>query len=242
MRLRQCWTMAALASIVLGGAAFADVTVSQSNDPMAGLGGQMATLLGMEKSALGRVPAPRLAALAQGEQPSRKVPAQKAAAKQASARSKSPALPEISAPKLIQYDAAFLNRLPPARGDAQWQCLATALYHEARGETVRGQFAVAEVILNRVDSSRYPGSVCSVVQQGGGGSCQFSYTCDGKSDATSEREAWLRAGKIARLMLDGAPRALTSGATHFHTVNVRPDWSRKFMRTAAIGAHLFYRP
>lgn len=227
--------MALAASIVLSGAAFADVTVSQSNDPAAALGGQMASLLGMEKSALGKVAPERLAALADS------VAGGKATAKQVAPKPKKAVEAEPSEPKLMRYDNAFLAGMPAASGDAQWQCLAQAVYHEARGESVRGQFAVAEVILNRVDSPAYPRSVCSVVHQGGGGGCQFSYTCDGKPDATADRGAWLQAGKIARLMLDGAPRALTQGATHFHTVGVRPSWANRFARTAAIGAHLFYR-
>ena len=76
---------------------------------------------------------------------------------------------------------------------------------------------MAEVILNRVDSPAYPNSVCAVVGQGGGGSCQFSYVCDGASDVMNERYPAEIASRIARVMLDGAPRTLTFGATHFHT-------------------------
>ncbi|SEM96160.1 Cell Wall Hydrolase [Gemmobacter aquatilis] len=227
MRLLQSWTAALGAALVLSGAAFADVTVSQSNDPTVNLGGRMASLLGVEKNALGQVTPARMASLA--ERVERPGVAKKYA-------------PTIaSGPKLISYEKSFLDQLPVATGDAQWQCLANAIYHEARGETVRGEFAVAEVILNRVDSPAYPNSVCAVVNQRGSGGCQFSFTCDGKSDRVSERGAWQDAGKIARLLLDGAPRALTSGATHFHTAGVRPAWARRFERTASIGAHLFYR-
>jgi spore germination cell wall hydrolase CwlJ-like protein len=141
----------------------------------------------------------------------------------------------------LEYSEEWLAALPEASGDAEWQCLATALYFEARGETVKGQVAVAEVILNRSESPLYPDGVCRVVNQGGGGGCQFSFTCDSASDRIREKGAYLQAGKIARLMLDGAPRSLTAGATHFHTRQVRPGWSRKFARTAAIGAHIFYR-
>lgn len=141
----------------------------------------------------------------------------------------------------VRYDAVWLAGLPAASGGPDWECLTKALYFEARGETVEGQFAVAEVVLNRVDSPGYPASVCDVVHQGGPGGCQFSFTCDGKPDRIGEREAWLEAGKIAALMLSGAPRALTRGATHFHTTAVRPGWASKFARTAAIGQHLFYR-
>ena len=237
MCLRQCW-MAALSGVfILNGAAFADVTVSQSNDPGQGLNGRMTSLLGIEKSALGQVASAKMAAIADGVAMPRQAVKPRATVK---TRAKV-ALPKARLPGLLSTDAAQIDALPVASGDAQWQCLATALYHEARGETIKGQIAVAEVILNRVDSPAYPRSVCGVVQQGGKGGCQFSYTCDGRSDRIADRGAWARAGKIARAMLDGAPRSLTAGATHFHTVNVRPGWARRFDRTASIGAHLFYR-
>ena len=119
-------------------------------------------------------------------------------------------------------------------------CLTEALYFEARGESLEGQVAVAEVILNRVDSPLYPRTVCGVVKQRGGGGCQFSYVCRGTTKMREKQAADL-AGRIARAMLDGAPRVLTDGATHFHTRGVRPSWSKRFARTASIGAHLFYR-
>lgn len=124
---------------------------------------------------------------------------------------------------------------------ADLQCLSEALYFEARGESIKGQFAVAEVILNRVDSGLYPRSVCGVVNQRGSGACAFSYVCDGHSDTMRDRASRDRAARIARVMLDGAPRLLTEGATHFHTRAVRPGWARKFRHTATIGAHVFYR-
>ena len=144
---------------------------------------------------------------------------------------------------VVIYDDNFLASLPTASGDDQWKCLAEALYFEARGESVRGLFAVGEVILNRVDNAAYPRSLCGVVNQGTGRryACQFSYTCDGKSKAVHEQGAWERVGKVAKILLDGTPRDLTGGATHFHTHAVSPSWSRRFTRTATIGAHLFYR-
>lgn len=135
---------------------------------------------------------------------------------------------------------AWLMARPEPTGDAEWQCLTEALYFEARGESLAGQVAVAEVILNRVDSPLYPRTVCGVVKQRGGGGCQFSYVCQGKGKMREKGAADL-AGRIARAMLDGAPRVLTDGATHFHTRSVKPSWSKRFARTAAIGAHLFYR-
>ncbi|MGY9049398.1 hypothetical protein P775_18315 [Puniceibacterium antarcticum] len=148
--------------------------------------------------------------------------------------------PEATA---VAYNRDWINQQPKAVGDKQWQCLAEALYFEARGESVKGQFAVAEVILNRVDSPRYPNSVCGVVHQGTGKkySCQFSYTCDGNPESIHEPKAFAEVGKVAKLMLSGAPRALTDGATHYHTGKVKPKWARKFPLTAQIGTHLFYR-
>ena len=161
-----------------------------------------------------------------------------------------PALPPSAAereiatlPQTIRYDRDFLAALPVAEGGDQWECLSEALYFEARGESVEGMFAVAEVILNRVDRASYPDTVCGVVNQGTGRlhQCQFSYTCDGLAETIHEPAAWRRVGKVARLMLDGAPRELTDGATHYHTRAVNPYWAPRFDRTAAIDSHLFYR-
>lgn len=146
-------------------------------------------------------------------------------------------------PNGLTYDRAFLASLPKASGGAQWQCLAEALYFEARGESVKGLFAVAEVILNRVDDRRYPNSVCGVINQGTGRkyACQFTYTCDGKPEHINEPRAWERIGKVAKIMVNGADRPLTEGATHYHTRAVNPSWARVFPRTATVGFHHFYR-
>lgn len=143
----------------------------------------------------------------------------------------------------VSYNRDWIAKQPKATGGEQFSCLAEALYFEARGESIKGQFAVAEVILNRVDSRKYPNSICGVVNQGTGRrhACQFSYTCDGRADRINEQAAYARAAKVARLMIDGAPRALTYGATHFHTTKIRPSWARQFPNTAKIGSHLFYR-
>lgn len=143
----------------------------------------------------------------------------------------------------LVYDRTFLAAQPTAQGGDQWQCLAEALYFEARGETVRGMFAVGEVILNRVDSNNYPGTLCNVINQGTGRKyqCQFTYTCDGKAENIGEPRSWERVGKVARILIDGAPRALTGGATHYHTKAVNPSWARVYPRTASIGSHHFYR-
>jgi spore germination cell wall hydrolase CwlJ-like protein len=143
-----------------------------------------------------------------------------------------------------KLDVRTLDALPAVEGDAQLQCLAEAIYFESRGEPLEGQVAVAEVVLNRVDDRRFPKSVCGVTNQGvgSGRGCQFSYACDGSSDAMKSAVARERAKKLAGLMLAGRPRTVTDGATYFHTRSVRPSWSRKFARTTTIGHHIFYRP
>lgn len=143
----------------------------------------------------------------------------------------------------VEYSPEWLAAQDFETGGADWRCLAEALYFEARGESVKGQFAVAEVILNRVDSGAFPDDVCAVVRQGTGRKyqCQFTYTCDGHQEVIAEPRAFRRAGKIAYLMVSGAPRPLTGGATHYHTRAVSPRWAHRFARTAAIGVHYFYR-
>ena len=146
--------------------------------------------------------------------------------------------------KSVIYNTSWLNAQKTATGGAQWECLAEALYFEARGETVKGQFAVAEVIMNRVESGRFPDTICGVINQGTGRkyACQFTYTCDGIPERIHEPKAWARVGKVARAIIDGvAPLNLTNGATHYHTTAVRPRWSRTYTRTAKFGVHLFYR-
>jgi spore germination cell wall hydrolase CwlJ-like protein len=214
-----------MAIFVLTGAAFAEVTVSQSNDPTQAIGEQFASLLGAEHKTVDALPDSKQSALAIGPKVETKLKPGKKAGK----------------PMIVDYSAAWLAALPAPSGDADWECLRKALYFEARGESLKGQFAVAEVILNRVDSAAYPDTVCGVVQQGGKGGCQFSYVCDGMRDTMAEAAALDEAGRIARVMLDGAPRVLTLGATHFHTRASNPSWARRFPQTAAIGAHLFYR-
>ena len=146
-------------------------------------------------------------------------------------------------PQSVKYTRSWIDSQPKAKGDDQWRCLAEALYFEARGETIKGQFAVAEVILNRVKSARFPSTLCGVIKQGTGRryQCQFTYTCDGHKDTIAERGAFESVAKAARAVLDGAAGGLTGGATHYHTTAVNPSWSRVYKQTARIGVHIFYR-
>ena len=145
----------------------------------------------------------------------------------------------------ITYSNDWLARQPIiSTGGAEWQCLSEALYFEARGESVQGLFAVAEVIMNRVRSKSFPSTPCAVVNQGTGRlfQCQFTFRCDGHKEVIREPRAYERVAKVARAVLDGANVGLTDGATHYHTTSVRPRWSRVFHKTARIGVHIFYRP
>ncbi|MDD9921598.1 MAG: cell wall hydrolase [Boseongicola sp.] len=203
--------------LFVGLPAAAEVTVSTSNNPTIVLNDRIGKLLGAEHDALASLDPRDVTRMLVAPKPNKEV---------ASAYSRS------------RFDA-----LPKARGGQNWSCLAEALYFEARGESVKGMIAVAEVILNRVDDRRYPSSVCGVVNQGTGQKfrCQFTYTCDGRPETITEKKAYELVGKVARVMMDGEPRSLTKGATHYHTKAVRPRWSRVFPRTATIGFHHFYR-
>lgn len=143
----------------------------------------------------------------------------------------------------VPNDLLTIVLAAPAGSGAEWNCLTEALYFEARGESLEGVYAVAEVIMNRVASPNFPNSVCGVVHQGTQAlyDCQFTYHCDGRSDVIGERAAWNAVGKVASAMLNGAPRILTNGATYYHTQAVNPSWAARFVETTTIGAHEFYR-
>jgi hypothetical protein len=125
------------------------------------------------------------------------------------------------------------------------KCLAEAVYFEARGEAVRGQIAVAQVVLNRAFSGFYPSTVCGVVYQNKHRhlACQFTFACDNVADVVREPDMWDRAKKIAKAILDGQlwlPEVAKS--THYHAYWVRPSWVSEMKKTYKFGVHTFYRP
>jgi cell wall hydrolase len=134
--------------------------------------------------------------------------------------------------------------------NAEKLCLTQAIYHEARGESETGQWAVANVIINRAMSHKFPTTLCGVVFQNadqGFHHCQFTFACDGKSDMGTERAAWTRATRMASVAYSefkqgDSPGVLPNSALYYHTVSVSPGWSNKFKRVATIGAHEFYSP
>jgi len=135
------------------------------------------------------------------------------------------------------------NRMKLEGAERELRCLSEAIYYEARGEAIEGQIAVAEVIMNRVDSRHYPDTVCGVVKQGEHrrNSCQFSYRCDGEPERMTEKKAADRARDVAILLMKGERRDLTEDATHYHASYVNPYWAKSLTRTAKHGTHVFYR-
>jgi len=125
------------------------------------------------------------------------------------------------------------------------KCLANAVYFESRSEPVRGQIAVAQVVMNRAFSGFYPNDVCGVVYQNAHRhlACQFTFACDGIPDVVNDPESWERAKRIAHETLDGKlwlPEV--AKATHYHASYVHPYWVRAMKKNAKIGLHSFYRP
>jgi spore germination cell wall hydrolase CwlJ-like protein len=125
------------------------------------------------------------------------------------------------------------------------KCLAEAVYFEARGEAVRGQIAVAQVVMNRAFSGFYPNTVCGVVYQNKHRhlACQFTFACDNVADVVREPDMWDRAKKIAKAMLDGQLWLPEVGkSTHYHAYWVHPSWVSEMKKMYKFGVHTFYRP
>ena len=105
--------------------------------------------------------------------------------------------------------------------------------------------AVSDVVQNRVESHRYPDTVCDVIYDGGETKrhkCQFSWYCDGKADTPKNSEAWERSRKFARdFYVHGMYRGITEGSTHYHASYVKPYWAPTLDRVTRIGSHIFYR-
>jgi spore germination cell wall hydrolase CwlJ-like protein len=144
---------------------------------------------------------------------------------------------------LSPADRLGLNGKPRANAE---KCLADAIYFEARGESLRGQKAVAQVVMNRVFSGRYPDDVCGVVFQNASHylACQFTFACKGQNlSRITEPDMWRRAKRIARDTLDGKIWLSDIGhATHYHARWVHPIWVQQMATMSKLGVHTFYRP
>jgi spore germination cell wall hydrolase CwlJ-like protein len=123
------------------------------------------------------------------------------------------------------------------------RCLATAIYFEARGEPVRGQIAVGQVIMNRVRSPMFPETICGVVYQGQmHPGCQFSFTCDGRTDTPHNDEQWSLAQSIAKKITAGDLWLPEVGySTYYHANYVSPAWVGEMSKIDKIGRHIFYK-
>jgi hypothetical protein len=153
------------------------------------------------------------------------------------------AIPVFSGPNPGAGSYVF-RAATPLDGLRSLDCLAQAVYYEARSESENGQRAVAQVVLNRVRHPAWPDSVCGVVYQGpmrAGGGCQFTFTCDGSLAYRAAGPAWDRARQIAAEALAGHTFAPVGMSTHYHTSAVFPAWAPRLTKTAVIGAHNFYR-
>jgi len=136
-----------------------------------------------------------------------------------------------------------------AKGSEE-RCMALNIYYESRSDNLAGKFAVSDVVLNRVDSKRFPDTICGVVKQAELNSkgipkrnrCQFSWFCDGKADRPTETDSWIEAQVIAyQIMHEDKFRGITDGANHYHATYVNPRWTRKMDYKGQVGEHVFYK-
>jgi hypothetical protein len=145
----------------------------------------------------------------------------------------------------LRSPAERLALVGHARAKAE-KCLADAVYFEARGEPLRGQEAVAQVVMNRVFSGYYPNNVCGVVFQNANRhlACQFTFACEGKDlSRIDEPDMWAQAKRIAKDTLDGKIWLSEVGhATHYHAYWVHPSWVHEMAKLYKLGVHTFYRP
>ena len=138
----------------------------------------------------------------------------------------------------------YAASISPEKLDREKRCLAEAVYFESRSEPEEGQAAVAQVVLNRVQSGLYPSTICGVVYQNRSHykACQFSFACEGRSLRITERESWATAVRIATEVMDGRTYISDVGrSTHYHTDYVHPRWARALTKMDVIGRHIFYR-
>ncbi len=150
------------------------------------------------------------------------------------------------APTIGPEDHAWAASVLPASvfSAKEQQCLASGIYFEARGESVKGQAAVAQVILNRVRNPAYPKTICGVVYQNEDwrNACQFSFACDNIKDRVDSKYHWKVARDVAMATTAGKIWLPEVGsATHYHAIYVRPNWAPTMKKVGRIGLHVFYR-
>ena len=163
------------------------------------------------------------------------------------------------------FQNAIKGEIYTAESQPELYCLAMNIYHEARAEPIAGQYAVADVTINRTLDTRYPNTVCEVVMQAKmkeswktkqypdlpdserkyipiRNKCQFSWFCDGRSDAVHDGDSWRQAQEVAyRIVVEKKFRGITEGSTHYHADYVSPRWAKAFDLVGRVGTHIFYR-
>lgn len=159
-------------------------------------------------------------------------------------------------PRAVSEKATNVSEKATNVASSEVECMALNIYHEARSDNFAGKIAVADVVLNRVESNRYPNTVCEVVEQSKlrtnwkgnvvpvKNMCQFSWFCDGLSDEPYDAGSWEEAFAVAEASLtQDKYRGITEGATHYHATYVTPNWidDRGMQVVGRIGQHKFYR-
>ena len=171
---------------------------------------------------------------------------------------------------LISIAVAGIMSIFPVETQAQdhpsVECLTLNMYHEARNQGTAGLFAVSAVVLNRVNDSRFPNSICEVIKQGPTREswktrqhknlpaekrkyypvrhkCQFSWWCDGKSDTPHNQKKYEEILDLSKAILYNEISFvdITDGALFYHADHITPGWAKTKQRTTEIGDHIFYR-
>lgn len=142
------------------------------------------------------------------------------------------------------FDGSVADKKGKKYSEKEMWCMATAIYFEARGESYRGQVAVAQVVMNRVSHNLYPSTICGVVfqNQHKRNACQFSFACDGIPERVTEQKAWAQAQQIANEVVSGREYIADVGhSTHYHATYVYPHWAPRMQKNTKIGLHIFYQ-
>ena len=154
----------------------------------------------------------------------------------------------------IGYITLAHAETPRMQDNDEVECLALNIYHEARSESLAGQYAVADVTLNRVQDRRYPSTICGVVKQAvlsqwgldrgleipRRNMCQFSWYCDGLDDLPTDSKTWMQSLYLADRVLFGEYKDITEGSLWYHSDAVTPYWSKHLNLVTTIDNHLFY--
>jgi spore germination cell wall hydrolase CwlJ-like protein len=168
-------------------------------------------------------------------------------------------LPVLAFVAIIYLAYVSEPRIEPARVQAEQreakralrraddlECLAENVYFEARGEPLNGQYAVAEVTLNRTRALHFPHTICQVVHESRWDPSRRRYVADFSwtelgSLMPEDGPAWQQAMEVASNVYDDLRDPLVPGALFYHATNVRPRWAKSRKAIATIGNHIFYR-